>query len=84
MRGEWGDHLCVARSWSGLQSCCLAYISVGMGHSSAPTGASGSAVTCSHVFLERKISLLLVVLNGTLNSSLKVLTKELSNLSLPF
>lgn len=36
-----------------------------------PSSAFGSAVVCTHVFLEGKMSFLPVVLNRTLNSSLK-------------
>lgn len=60
-----------ARSWSGLESCCLAHTSMGMRALFSPSSAFGSAVVCTHVFLEGKISLLPVVLNRTLNSSLK-------------
>lgn len=75
------------RSWSGLESCCLAHTSTGMRALFSPSSAFGSAVVCTRVFLEGKICLLPVVLNRTLNSSLKGSKspeKELSNLPLPF
>lgn len=72
--GRWGEkwrvHLC-AGAGQGWNPAAWLTFPRAWGHCSPPAGAFGSGVICTHVFLEGRISVLPVVLNRTLNSSLK-------------